>query len=407
MPPTALTSSDDFVGRIVTDHAPQPAPSAEVPWPGYRFAPRQPRGPFRRRRLKAHGSRVLLWTIALYAMAQIAVVAVKDRWLALGPYQESRKWPRLRELAHDAQTPPLAIMVGSSRVSWAFQAGRLNGLPGPEGKPLRFYNFGIPATGVIHALLNVRDMLSEGIHPDVLLVEFLPPLLCEPHGTWPSEERFAASPWMSAREMVRLNPYLSRHGHQKVREWCESRTVSWYAYRNQLMDEFCHLALGKVLPRQLDVDDWGACLLPPEASAEKRAKDTEEALQFYGPSLETYRVGQGPTRAFHELLTLCCREKIRVMLVHMPESSDFRKLYSTNATAKSRALIEDYVREFGVDVIDASTWVADADFADGHHTLAAGAERFTNRLGVELKRIFAAPAANSRAAGPAESGKDG
>src|SRR5262245_4306485 len=156
---------------------------------------------FRKRRRKTGGPQVLVWVLAFYAAAQLGILAVKDRWRAIGPLHETKKWPRLRQLANGDPKQPLALMGGSQRVRGAFQAGRLNGLKGPEGESLHFYNFGIPATGVIHSLLYVRDMIKEGIRPRVLLVEYLVPLLCEPHGSWPSEEYFAAMPWTSHRDL--------------------------------------------------------------------------------------------------------------------------------------------------------------------------------------------------------------
>ena len=44
---------------------------------------------------------------------------------------------------------PLLLMLGSSRADCAFQAGRVNDLPGPGGKPYLAYNFGVPAAGLV------------------------------------------------------------------------------------------------------------------------------------------------------------------------------------------------------------------------------------------------------------------
>ena len=84
-------------------------------------------------------------------------------WHAIGTAFEARKWPKLRQLVAEAPDRPLLLMLGSSRVCWAFRAGTLDGMPDSDGRPLRVYNFGIPSTGPIFELLYLRDLLAEGI----------------------------------------------------------------------------------------------------------------------------------------------------------------------------------------------------------------------------------------------------
>jgi hypothetical protein len=45
-------------------------------------------------------------------------------------------------------------------------------------------------------------------------------------------------------------------------------------------------------------------------------------------------------------------------------------------------------KEYAVEVIDARCWVADKDFADGHHVLEGGATTFTTRLCAEVQRLL-------------------
>lgn len=349
-------------------------------------------GWFRRRRVKAHGPAVILWAVCIYALAQVALFSVSDRWKSVGPLNESRKWPRLREIATANPDRPLALMLGSSRVCWAFQAGRLNGMRDTDGRPLQFYNFGIPATGSIHALLYVRDMLAEGIHPNLLLIEYLPPLLSEAHGTWPSEEYFAPMAWTTASDLLRLNPYFSRHKQQKWKEWIEARAASWYSFRNQIGDETRKLLLGKGPIPPPKIDEWGACILNEPPPPELRESDKAFSLDLYRPPLASYRVGHGPSRALRELLELCRRENIRVVMVVMPESAAFRALYTAETSKTAREYLDGLVRRYGLDVIDADEWLPDDEFEDGHHVMAPGAEHFSVRLREELQRLLDRPA---------------
>jgi hypothetical protein len=280
-------------------------------------------------------------------------------------------------------------MLGSSRVCWAFKAGKLDGMPGPDGKAMRFYNFGIPATGPIHAIWYLRDMLREGIRPDVLLVEYLPPLLAEAHGTHASEELFMAAPWTSYRDLQRFLPYFSRHRHQKISEWLYARLLPWYALRNQVVCQVRTWVTGERTPIPPAVDEWGACILPPPSPRDRREADTAETLGIYHASLGNYRLGAGPTRATRELLDLCRTHNIRVVLVIMPESSAFRALYGKEAKEQPQEFLDSLVREYSVDVIDADLWLADDDFHDGHHVVPSGAEKFSVRLREELRQLFA------------------
>jgi hypothetical protein len=342
------------------------------------------------------GRAALLWFLAWYAVAQLAPALVKDRWRTIAPANECHRWPALRRKLAEEPNRPLVLMLGSSRACWAFQAGALDGMPGPDGRPLRVFNFGIPATGPIHEWLYLRDMLAEGIRPRLLLVEFLPPLLCAPERGVLSEEGTTGYPWLSVRRFLRLRPYLARPG-RRGREWLQARIAPWFAFRQQILGEVQHLAVGTVLPYDYPpVDEWGwRVMLPLPFPASERARLLELAHDGFASGLGHFRMGTGPNKALHDLLDLCCRERIAVALVLMPESSEFRSWYSAEAKAATRGLLDELSREFGAAVIDANRWLADEDFEDGHHVLARGAWVFTSRLSQEIWQLLARPAGAS------------
>src|SRR5207253_6473167 len=114
-----------------------------------------------------------------------------------------------------------------------FRADLLEDLPGPDGQPVAVYNFGVPAIGPLHQYLHLQEMLDAGIRPRLLLVEFLPPLLNAPRRGIASEEQWTWAPGLSAREYLRLRPYLARP-RRKGRDWLESRLAPWYTLRPQL-----------------------------------------------------------------------------------------------------------------------------------------------------------------------------
>ena len=71
-------------------------------------------------------------------------------------------------------------------------------------------------------------------------------------------------------------------------------------------------------------------------------------------------------------------------LLRMPEGTDFKKLYSPEATQCIDSYLRDLCRQEETQLIDTSNWLEDDRFADGHHLLPPGAKRFTLRLWNEV-----------------------
>ncbi|HJU28669.1 MAG TPA: hypothetical protein VJ718_05840 [Candidatus Binataceae bacterium] len=336
------------------------------------------------------GRTIALWCLAWYVAIQLPILLIKDRWQTIGPAHEARKWPALRKLAVHNTERPLVLMLGSSRTCWAFQAGPLNGLPGPDGQPLRVYNFGIPATGPIHELLYLRDMLAQGIRPRLLLVEFLPPLLCAHQRGALSEENMKGFAHVSARDFMRLLPYMSRPG-RRGREWVEARIAPSFAFRRQIQCEIVDWALGiSPHPFSSEIDAGGWHILSPEPLPdEERTRRVQMAHEGFLPSLSNYHLSDVAAGALRDLFELCRREQIPTALVLMPESSEFRSWYSAEARSASRGLLEELSRAYDAPIIDAEKWIADEDFEDGQHVLLRGANVFTHHLWGEIERLLA------------------
>jgi len=232
-------------------------------------------------------------------------------------------------------------------------------------------------------------MLAQGIRPRYLLIEFLPPLLCEAQRGALTEEGMTGFEDLSARRFLQWLSYLNRP-EKRARIWLEARLNPWYTYRRQIQLELKCLATGEPFPKYEPIDDWGwhiAAPVPfPEAQREQRL---EQARGGYSPGLGRFRLGKKPTRALRELLDLCSQEKIPAAIVVMPESSEFRSWYSDEAKSAIHGLLDELHQTYGVPIIDAERWLDDTDFEDGHHTLLHGADVFTYRLQAELPRLFA------------------
>jgi hypothetical protein len=347
----------------------------------------------RSRRLRRSGRAVLLWALGLYALAQPALWALLDGWHpGLYPTAIRAKWAQLRELTAEGPGRPLLVMVGSSRTEAAFQAGRLDGLPGPGGRPWRAYNFGVPTAGPLREGLYLREMLDAGIRPRLLLIEFLPPLLNEPRPGLTSEERWVDAQWLSGPQLRRLRPYLAKP-RRKGHDCLLGRVATAYAFRQDLQALMNRPGTAE-RPAYLPHDRWG-WRLPEPLTPELLAGVRGVAHTMYPESLRRFRLGAGPAQALRDLLELCRREQIPAVLVLTPEGSAFRGWYSPAARDGPRRLLAELHAAYGVRVIDATEWLPDEDFLDGHHVTPAGAAAYTERLLAELRRLPAWSGAGS------------
>jgi hypothetical protein len=330
----------------------------------------------------------MLWVLFWYVASQVVTTLLKDRWLRIGPYYESQKWPALEQLAVEGPDRPLVVMVGSSRTAWDFQASAVDGMPDNEGRPMLVYNFGIPSAGPCFQLFCLRDMLARGIRPRFLLIECLPPLWCETRRGIVSEESLLAAESITLHRMLQWMPYL-RNPRKCARLWLEARFAPCYAFRSYIVAELTSLAAGNPMPKHIPIDNRGWHLSLPAVAPLLHEIRMAEAYAGYVPGLRDFRLGKAPYRAIHELLDLCRREKIPSALVLMPEDSHFRSWYCPETKAAIRNLLDELRQTYGVECIDAQCWLPDYDFEDGHHALLGGALNFTRRLRAELPRLLA------------------
>jgi hypothetical protein len=339
----------------------------------------------RSRRLRQSGRAVVLWALAFYALAQPALLAFLDWWHP-SLYENSvrEKWGQLRELTAAAPDRPLLVMVGSSRTEAALQAGRLDGLPGPGGRPWRAYNFGVPTVGPMREALYLREMLDAGTRPRLLLLEFLPPLFGRPHPDITCEENWTHAEWLSLTQLRRLRPYFAAPDRKRD-EWLLGRLAPAHAFRVELQS-WLNNGNEDIWPVCHPHDRWG-WRLPEERPPKLLATMRQTAWNMYFATLCRFRMGKGGSRAMRDVLALCRREQIPVVLVLTPEGSLFRGWYSPAAREGPRRLLEELREAYRVPVIDATEWLPDSAFTDGHHVTAEGATAFTDRLLEELQRL--------------------
>jgi len=314
--------------------------------------------------------RALGWGLACYVACQLAFSAV-----LYDPEYQWRQEALETRLAADPHRPLLLVM-GSSRTLMAFSAELLPPMRTTSGQPALPFNFSHAAAGPVMNLMDLRRLLREGIHPDWLVLEMMPPFLA-------GEGFDALTADLGARDLPLLQHYVSPW--MLYGKYALARLLT--DHRHQL--EFIRRhgpawILGEKKGPESGHGPLGGFAVSASIDPDQRARRTDLMRRQYAPTLQEYELSPAGDRATHALLELCRREHIRLVLLLMPEASAFRSWYPPRARTTLSQYLDHISREFDVPVVDARTWVADEDFMDGHHVLRGGQAAFTSRLGREV-----------------------
>jgi hypothetical protein len=326
----------------------------------------------------------------------LASLVVLHLGLAIGV---DRWWPELRDPSYGyrlrwlarrapgAKAPPATvIMLGSSRTAFGFRAAEVQELVQRKaGRPVTVFNFGIYGAGPITEFVTFERLRARGIGPQLLLVEVAPPYLAGQEGAPREIDRIAPSR-LSLRELPFLASFQPDRQALYV-NWWRTWPVPWYAHRFAIVSRVAPAWL----PFQLREDTWqhvdaAGSPVPFEGGPlgpENRSQAVDSARRQYATYLTGFRLGASACQALRELLRQCREQHVRVVLVLMPEGSEFRGLYSQDAWTQVGSFVEGLGREFEAKVINAREWVGDEGFADSHHLLPQAALSFSRRLAAE------------------------
>jgi hypothetical protein len=338
------------------------------------------------RRLARRARAALLWWAVAFAVVQLGLALSVERWLAAVRDPEfAAKLDRLQARRAGAPGRPLVLMLGSSRTKLALQAGRLG--TAAEGPPALVFNFGLSGSGPMLELVCLRRLLARGIRPDLLFAEVVPLALNERDGV-PVEENWLDSSRLDGAEVLALRGYYQEAG-RLLHRWTAARLLPCTRYQAEFRGLLALEVPGDALAptgeaRGMDGHGWQPHFR--EVSPERRRILVEYSLGQYADALAEFRLAARPARALTDLLALCRREGIPAALVLMPEAGALRERYPAAMEAGVTAFLAGLQRDWRVPVIDARTWVADADFWDAHHVLPAGAATFTERFECEVVR---------------------
>jgi hypothetical protein len=328
---------------------------------------------------RSHARAAVVSMAVVFVATQLALAAALEfgpSWLRDPEY--GVKESRLDAVFSQTDAPTLAF--GSSRLVEGLRPRILG--PNPS-----IYNFGLIGAGPVQQRLALQRLLRHGVRPVTVILEYWPPYWLE-FADQREEDRIDRQR-LSRRDLPAMSLYV-RKPRELVRDLGTACLVPVYSHRFVLMN----LALPVWLPfekrqefRWRPLDDWG--WLPgkdadPDPIA--RAQRLQQSRQYYEPFLTAADFDRVGVRAFDDLLDDCQSAGIDVIVLWLPESSEFRSWYSPTVERMSQEKLAQYGRRPGVSWIDARAWIADERLGDGFHLDPAGAEELTRRLAESLPR---------------------
>jgi hypothetical protein len=320
----------------------------------------------------------VVWTVVGFAAIQLALnVTVIARHPEAQDPEYAERLALLRARMAEGPDRPLCLVVGSSRVVKCFVPELLPPLPAAGGAPPLVFNFAHLGAGPGMNLVELRRLQREGVRPKWLVLEVMPPQL----GDAKQSIVYGAANYRDLSVTRHFHHPFQVYGDFLRRDWATS-----YRYRQLL-------AAGAVpgwVPAA-EVEQGKPRLLPlggptdlPAPDPEYTRVSTEKARGDYQLSLRNFEIAGLSDRALREALRACKRRDVTVVLLLTPEGTAFRSWYPPGALETIDAYCRNLSREYGVPLVDARGWVADAEFIDSHHVNVAGAITFTERLNREV-----------------------
>lgn len=327
----------------------------------------------------------LVWGLLFAAAFQLGVAMLMETVCpAIRDPEYACKLSRLRALTAASPGRPLIVALGSSRLALGF---RPDALPfcRTEGVEPVACNLAINGAGPLTELLVLRRLLRDGVRPEWLVVEVHPALLSQ-------DDQWGEQNWFDPQRAGWHDlPLLWSHAPNRLfllRRWFRSRLTPGHSHRMNLSEEFAPQWLPyRKLPENgweaLDRYGWKPHDKPLANKAEYRLRVEKARLEYF-EALQRYRLSPRIDRTLRELLDMCLGHGIRVVLVTPPEGTEFQSWYPPGVMKSIHEYLTRLSAETGVPWADARSWLPDDCFHDGHHLLAHGARRFTERFGREV-----------------------
>jgi hypothetical protein len=306
--------------------------------------------------------------------------------LEFGPvvFRDPEYGSKLAELQRCLKANPgksLVLVLGSSRTLYGLRCTRLKAVT--EGSNTVVFNYGLAGAGPVQELAHLRSLFRAGVKPDLLLIELVPAVLNQ-RDAYPLEEGWLHGSRFQLRELLAASEYSYRPWRLRW-QWGLSRTlplcvqsqvrtrimgaIGWSGSADDVPDAYYQFGYREV---------WQT------VTPDDRMRFTALARSQYEDALGEFRLAARSVRALEEIVETCRNKQVPAAMILMPEGTEFRSLYSRQARTQIDAILARLSRAWGMPVFNASEWVGDDGFWDGHHMLPKGADEFTDRFGREV-----------------------
>jgi hypothetical protein len=321
----------------------------------------------------------LIWGVLFFVCLQAALAGALERSPSLRDPEYAAKLAGLRRRLAEQPDAALVLVLGSSRVLVDLRPEGLPPYRTRDGREALVYNAGLIEAGPLTEWMCLRRLLAAGVRPAFVLVEYYP-------STELAEDDRIPPQRLAWDDVRLLAPYCPDPGHLYW-DWGEHRLLPWFTDRRALLRTCAPDWLppaNRVDARLYPIDrgGWKPCPNPtviPEARRRLIALQHDHHARIF----QWFHPSRTAENALRDLLGLCRQQRIGTALLFLPEAGGFRTCYPPALLAELDAWLRGLGREYGAPLIDARTWSADDDFADGCHLLPDGAAAFTARLGRE------------------------
>jgi hypothetical protein len=334
---------------------------------------------------------ILFWSLLFALGGQLALAVLLEcrqtRWI---DPEYGTRLERLKEQVAAGPDRPLVLLLGSSHVGSNVNTDILPPADAGPHPPLVF-NWSQSGAGPFLELLYLRRALAQGIRPKAVVIEVLPVMLHN-EGLWMDDPSFDPNyleprrvRWSDLWELRRCEAGAVRLHFQ---HWLEHHSAPSFFHRAALLTRLAPW----LLERTWGPATWEGIITasgrnpcPKFVTSEQQRTLTQGTHDFYQPNMAFMAVHPRTDEVLRELLDLCLREQIVVCaLIRTPESSEFRGWYRPETRDLINGYLTKLAHEYGTRYVDASDWVPDPYFVDGHHLLDDGANLFTQRFWQEV-----------------------
>jgi hypothetical protein len=347
--------------------------------------------------LQRQGRATLLYALAALVLLQGGLrLGIDFCWPQLRDPPFEIKAQRLAQLIARAPRPPaIVIMVGSSVTSNAFKAKELEAfLARKLDRPAVAFNMSSLGSGPLTELVWTRRLLERGIRPDLVCIE-VNPVLCNCPDLPVDADRFPAN-ILSEADLDVVERYSPDADLRRT--WQQDRWIPAYRHRLMILNYLAHT----LVPCQDQVPTWGGTTddhfwvaLPPRPPEELRQVLPQVKAMHEG-NLKQFAPGRSSVQALEELLGLLHAERIRAVVVLVPQGKTLRSLYAAEPLGAFVKRLTQLSREHDCAFLNAFDWLQEDQFGDSLHPTFQGAEVFSTRLAREALLPALAPSARAQ-----------